>query len=281
MPTSYSGTPVLNTSITIPVDGDNANANSVNVSSKALVDSQVLLYQVYGQLQQSTCPIRIYDNGDGKNITVQPIPNVLVTENGTWKTVLTTMATTIGVANIEGAPADYSADTWYYIYAFSDMGTCKFQISTVGSDKYNLYKNGLFSHKYLCAFKTDGAKNIIRFHKYANFYQYLTPQSIGSGIATTYTPLNSDLFIPPNPAAGHISRIGKFAVDVDAAIGNGSIIQLASDTGIVGYFLTYSSGQRTTFFVECPVDSNARLLYRVQAPSGSTTITYRICGYYE
>ena len=51
MSSTYTGTPNLVTSITIPSDGDAAIANSVNVSSKALFDMQAFLLQTYGQQQ--------------------------------------------------------------------------------------------------------------------------------------------------------------------------------------------------------------------------------------
>jgi len=101
MPTTYVGVSNFNPSITIPVDGDLADANSVNVSAKDELDTQINLFESYGQLMQSTSPLRVRFSSLN-SIDVDPIPFIALTEGGTWKTTFTTTTTNVSDADLEG-----------------------------------------------------------------------------------------------------------------------------------------------------------------------------------
>ena len=64
---TYTGSANLSTTIQIPQDLDNADANSVNLAAKAEIDNQVTLLTLYSQIMSSTSPIRI-DSVNGIDI---------------------------------------------------------------------------------------------------------------------------------------------------------------------------------------------------------------------
>ena len=161
---TYTGSANLSTTIQIPQDLDNADANSVNLAAKAEIDNQVTLLTLYSQIMSSTSPIRI-DSVNGIDIVVGPLSNVLVQASGTWTILTTASGTTINAANIEGGGA-FQPNKWYYIYVRSLAGIPQFQLSIIPPDGYGLYKNGSFGFKYLGSLRTDATSNVLSFHKY-------------------------------------------------------------------------------------------------------------------
>ena len=278
MSTLYTGVPTLTSSITIPADGDLANANSVNVSAKALLDMQTFLFQTFGQDMQSTSPIRCYSTiGSVKNITIDPMPLILVNELGTWKTISLLNSVTVGVAQIEGAPGDYTADTWYYVYIYSVAGLAQVLLSTTPPDIYNLYRTGGQSHKYIASFKTSGT-NVTPFSRYGNTTQYLSNLSVGGSPSLTRVPLITSLFIPPTPA----STMGRFCKILikPTNVGAASNLTFYNNSVItVGYDIFVPQNTTTTVCIEMPTDPNNNIYY----VSGSSSLTFQcfIIGYTE
>jgi len=281
MATTYTGTPVLNTSITIPQDGDNANAASVNVASQALLDMQVYLLRTYGLTMQSTSPIRVRDDNFNvaDTVLIYPIPSVVVDDGGTWKAVFTITNTTLSSTDVEGG-GGFVANTWYYVYAYAMMSSCKFQISPVKPDIYGLYKDGTFSHKYICSFKTDGSAHIIGFNKYGNFTQYQQNLSIGGGNSTTQTSLSSDSYIPPI-TGGTMSRICKVLVQYDNSHGSPLILSMIPRSGASGYPFNIPALGVGTFICDIPADDMRKIYYRCSSNLNNPTILFTMYGYWE
>lgn len=282
MPTTYVGTPVFNQSIIIPVDGDLADAASVNVSATAEIDTQLKLFEVYGQMMQSTCPIRAQWSavGVGFSVDIAPIPFIVVTEGGTWKTIFTTTTTNVGVAALEGGGA-YLPNTWYYVYAYSVAGVCNFQISTIPPDQFSLYKNGTFSMKFICSVRTDPFVGSLQpFQKYGNYVSYEIQQPIGGGSSTALSPLLSADYIPPTSSA--IPRMCKIIMDSNsAATINDTVVTVKSSAAFAGYtFFVRASGVDTTIF-DAITDLNRTIYYQIANIPTLPTVNFYLVGYYE
>ena len=269
----YIGAPNLTTTIQIPQDLDNADAASVNLSSKAEVDNQVSLLTAYGQLMSSTCPIRIVSTG-ATTLTVSPIPHAFVLEGGSWKVVNTSVDTLLTAADVEGG-GGYIGPNWYYIYIYSAGGLPLFQISPTPPDKYYLYKTGSFAFKYLGAVRFD--VTIIPFVKYGGVVSYMTNIMIGSGVNAAITALSSDQYIPTT------ARIGNFSATIDTSSGSGGATFHMHPNGAPTEYIsiTYPGNNLVNINFDCAVSNTRIISYSVPFIVGPTTILYLINGYYE
>lgn len=275
MSTTYTGTAGLQTTIQIPQDLDNADAASVNISSKAEIDNQVTLLQLYGHIMSSTAPIRI-ESTNLTDILVYPLSNVLVQESGTWKVLTKSSSTTLTGANVEGG-GGYVANTWYYIYVYSLVGVPQFQLSAIPPDGFGLFKGGSFSYKYLGSIRTDPMAKVLPFHKYNGVTLYDVILSIGTGTSSTITSLASNLYIPPT------ARIGKFNALVNTTPGglSGELRFYPSNSPTNYTPVTYPGNSYQMIYLDMPVDVTQKLWYNVPTFTGSLGISYFCVGYYE
>jgi len=274
----YVGTSSLTTTIQIPQDLDNADAASVNLSSKAEIDNQVALLTAYGQLMASTCPIRIESTG-ATTLTVGPIPHAFVQEGGSWIVVSTSVATNLTAADVEGGGGFGMVPKWYYIYIYAFGGLPFFQISPYPPDGYLLYKNGSFAYKFLGSLRFDGVA-IESFLKYDGVVIYREASlSIGSGTNSTVTALASNIKIPPT------ARIGKFSTLVNTTSGgSGGEIRFHPNapfepTEYISFI--YPGNNLLNIVFDCAVSNLQVISYSVPVTVGPTTMTYFCLGYYE
>lgn len=278
MSTTYSGSPTLVTSITIPVDGDSATANSVNVSSKALFDMQAFLLQTYGQQQQSTSPIRCFV--DSPDVILLPIPLIIMSESGTWKSYFKPTNTSIGPSKVEGGGGVFANNAWYYLYGFSNAGTLDFQYSLTPPDSYNLYKNdGTFSFKYITAVRTNNFGQLLELNKYGNFVSSFNGNGLGSSTATTVeSTLNTSTSLPPykttpTPVTLQIQVTGTTAVS--------NTLYIKSVAGSTGIAFPLGTALNYSFQVQTITDPTQRLYWQCGFTDLTTTINFSIVSYYE
>lgn len=279
MSSTYSGSPNLVTSITIPSDGDSATANSVNVSSKALFDMQSYLLQTYGQQQQSTSPIKIAKSGGG--MTIYPIPLIIMTEAGVWKSYFKTTSTSAGAAKIEGGGA-FAASTWYYLYAYSNAGSLDFQYSLTPPDSYNLYKNdGTFGFKFLASIWVDSLGQLANLTKYGNIATF-TPNVVslpGSGTATTTeTAILLTSVIPPYKTT---PTLIKLQVRVTGTTGIMNTIYIKSTAGSTGIPFSLGTSLGYTFQIDVLTDTAQKIYWQADFNDATTIISFNVVGYYE
>lgn len=264
MATSYVGSPVLSTSITIPVDGDLADANSVNVSSKALADNDYYLMRSLGQIPESTCPLKMYSLAPFVGqITVDPIPFVVVTENGVYKTISTNTSVSLGSADIEGG-GNFLPNTIYYIYMFSVAGVADFQLSTTPPDTIRLYKQGGTTHKYIGTFATDGNTpgifyTGVRSRGITAFVGEIPAQNVNT---VTEVPLTLVSSIVPRFA----SKVGLYC-RVFAPVLSSGFGYIITTPGTTGQPLFAKAGDTTNTYIEVPTNpaSGAILSAKVNA----------------
>jgi len=279
MPTTYTGSPTLTTSITIPVDTDLADANSVNVSSKALMDMQSFLYQTYGKAMQSTSPIRLAST-NGTNIIVSPLSVAAVVE-GVWKTVFTNTNISIGPANLESGVA-YSANTIYYIYVYSNMGAPTFQISTTNPDVFGLYKAvNNFSYKYIGSFITNGASNVRPFTKYGDMTILPGLNDLSGGSYTTFTSLGTENYIPSFQSIS--AKIAKLKLMISNETGTSHTLFVSPDAVGPGFDFVIPANQWITFAVDLPTGTDKKMYFRFDSLDSPTVpqLYPKIMGYYE
>lgn len=280
MPTPYSGTPNLVTSITIPADGDNASAASVNTSTTAIRDMQLYLAQSIGSIMGSTCPIRIASSiANTKDIIIEPIPFLAVTEAGAWRVISKNSQSTINEANLESGMT-YANNTLYSIYAYSTAGVMNFQISAQPTDAYNLYKIGDTSRKYLGAFKTDGMGNVLAFNKYGSSYNYANAISLGGGASTTPTAILVKNYLPTEITTTSFGRTVKIKADIDATAGASSGT-LNIQFGAAGlYIFSYQSNTYTSTVFEVPTEGfDGKITYFLSV--GPPNVQFYLLGYYD
>lgn len=271
----YVGSSSLTTTIQIPQDLDNADAASVNISSKAEIDNQVALLTAYGQLMSSTCPIRVESTG-ATTLTVAPIPHAFVQEGGSWKVVSTSVTTNLTAADVEGG-GGFVGPNWYYIYISSMGGLPIFQISLTPPDGYYLYKNGSFAYKFIGSINFNGVF-IEPFLKYDGVVVYRSAAlAIGSGTNITITSLASNTRIPPT------SRIGKFSVLVNTTSGgSGGELRFYPNGAPTEYLsFIYPGNNLLNMVFDCAVKNTQEVFYSVPVTIGPTAMTYFCLGYYE
>lgn len=278
MSSIYTGSPTLTTSITIPADGDLANALSVNVSSKALIDMQTFMIQSFGQVQQSTSPIRMYTTG-AATFVLRALPIVVVNEAGVWKTINSVGNTSIGTGNIEGGGA-FVANTWYYTYAYSVAGVFTIQLSTTPPDLYQLYKNdGTFRYKFLGSFRTDGAGAIIDFSKYGEQVQYSeAPTLSGGGTASSSETLIGTLqYVPLYKSTPTQIKLLVEVEKTDAAVDNLHIISVPGTTGLV--FPLYEG--KYSIPMDVITSPGGTLYWRTDFTTTTITVGFGMVGFNE
>lgn len=280
MSTIYTGSPVLNTTITIPSPGDLASANSVNVSSKALMDMQIFLLQTYGQSMQSTSPIRIWQVTN-TSITVAPIPLVVVQEAGIWKTLTTTTSSVVTIpTDVEGGI--FQKNRFYYLYAYSDGGVMKFQISFTAPDTLLLYKQGGFTHKFLTTIRSNLTTDNICpvFSKYGNIVSVAQSNVIGPlPLPGTITSVGIESQIPP------IFAISPIQIKVLVTVRSLSTIdnQVIISAGIAGinYPLDIPAGNGYTLCLDLMTDTASKIYFRGVSADSNITVTFQLAGYVE
>lgn len=276
MPTTYVGTSAFFPSITIPVDGDLADAASVNGAAMDEIDTQIFLLQTYGQLMQSTCPIRARWS-TLISLDIEPIPFMAVTESGTWKSIFTTMLTNVSETDLEGG-GSFAINTWYFVYAYSIGGVANFQISAQMPDQYFLYKNGTFSHKYICSFKTNTLGQILPFEKYGNYVTYEASLAVGGGSSTIEAPLTTANYVPPS--VNNAPRLCKLVGNADStATFLPSTLTIRPRSGSGGYEFIIPALGAESIILETPTDDTGTVYYFLS--DGSVSILFGLLGYYE
>lgn len=275
MASTYTGTPAFTNSITIPDDGDLAAAATVNNPTRSEADMGLFLLQAIGLAPESTSDIYI-NSINGTTVNIGPISSIVVNENGNYKFISTVGASVVGVPQVEGGPAQFAANTWYYIYAYSNAGVLNFIIRTVPPDSWKMFALGSDVQRYIGCFKTDGAgpPAIIPFFMTRGKYSYLNVQSVGGGNATVESPITISAYVPPT------SRQAVLQYEYTNSALPGSF-RLLSRAGTTGFLIPTRVGPATTDSgtLEMAVDDTQSIRYLVSA--GTINITINVLGFYE
>lgn len=140
---------------------------------------------------------------------------------GVWRPYYTAAETTLDLGDVEGAPANLSNSTWYYVYAYSDgTSTLRFLINTVAPDATGLWQSagGDGLRRYLGCFVTTSGGGPIPVRALRGTYRYdysetaaLSVLNITTAVPTSYTNIDCSSLIPLH------SVLGSFLVIVTNA----------------------------------------------------------------
>jgi hypothetical protein len=142
---------------------------------------------------------------DGTNLKISGITGLVLPgfPNGNYSTA---------VESTYNPVAALSADTWYYLYAFSNAGTIAFGETTTPPN--NALTTLGANQRYLTCFRTDGSGNIRKFR--CDRGDYLWDFSgeasndfrvLNSGTATSFTDVSLSTFVPPHARMAKIKAI--------------------------------------------------------------------------
>ena len=157
---------VFPATLTVPADGDLANAASVVVPMQDMltgIDGARAGH--YGQKRH-----RRIVSTNLADLTIGPLGYVMVTSGGVWRIAAYTLASTITAAAKLGAALANS--TRYYVYAGIVAGSPDFIVTTDPPDTYRAYRTGNTDHLYITTFLTDTAAHIIPFRHDGMRYRY-------------------------------------------------------------------------------------------------------------
>lgn len=274
MAQTYTGTAAYTNTITIPDDGDPAAAASVNPASRSEADMNMFLLQSIGLMPETSSDI-VLSCVDRNTVNIGPVSSFIISENGLYKSIGTSGISNIGLAEVEGGPAKYDASSWYYIYAYSNLGTLKFIIRKVRPDIWRMFALGSDTQRYIGCFRTDsGAPDpkILPFIASRGKYSYLDELVAGGGNAIAETLIATNGYIPPT------SRCGVFGWKY-ANAGLASTFNLVPVAGLPGYVFIARQLIDDSGAVELPVDGNQQLRYFVG--SADVVLSVYVHGFYE
>lgn len=214
MPSPFSPTPQIGASDPSLPDGPASNA----ATHRELLNNRRHLRGATWALLAWSGRLRIAGTSNTVfSVTVGVIEAVTLRDsNGVWRPYFTADETVLDLTHVEGAPANLSNDTFYYVYAWSDSaapGAVKFQISTsppteVGTPTVlRLWKRGQTSNfRYLGCFRTNGSGTPLAMRIERGRYLYDRSAGLGdfeigsvySGGTLAATAVSAAALVPPH-----------------------------------------------------------------------------------
>lgn len=189
MPHNLTETSTFDAPITVPDDGDDDVAASVNDPFQKLANRTKYLNTlvvamngllVGGQTLYCTNAATLKLSAIGK----------LVLGGVSFST---SVESSITVSVMEGG-GSFANNAWHYLYAYNNGGSLAFQISTTAPDSGLTWKTGGTTFRYLGCFRTNGT-NIVSFRKTGQFYRW----SVSQYFANYFNLLN--IGGTPNPVS--------------------------------------------------------------------------------
>ena len=197
-------------------------------------------------------------------------------------------AGTLTLANVEGAPVNISANTWYYAYASNDgSGAFVWELSTTAPDASLLFKTGTTSQRYVGCFTTvtggvpipfvakkSGGRGLYRYNLSgidvlsgaADRCEVLT-----AGNATAWTSVNLTRYVPPH------ARIAHLRVSVTSTDASSRYFRLRTLGETLGYetFAIQGTASQSyaTFDITINVSSGQIIEYLVENANVNVTLT--------
>ncbi len=156
---SPAATRVLPNGVTVPVDGDLANAASVATPiSDLLTGVDAARKLLYGAKLRPRYSIDIADSTVTPIMKIQPLGSVLVQYSGVWMVIDHSVTTSLNLLTTLGA-ANFTLKTRYYVYYGFDGTNAIWEITTTAPDNQLKYKSGDTSKAYIGTFLSDAATN--------------------------------------------------------------------------------------------------------------------------
>jgi hypothetical protein len=254
MSTVLTETSTYGATVTVPSDGDAANAASVNGALQTLANRTKYLNDAI--LNASIVGSGVSSDGTDIDVGafVAVVGNVALTSPAT--TVLTTGLT---------------PSTWYYLYAQPGVGLI---LTTTAPDSYLKYENLSSTRLYLCSVYATGATTVRPFRFTFGSRRTMwalskmtsgTADVLSGGTASSYTDVNFGAWAPPH--------VRLLSLRYDCNLTN-SISTLAlrtnGDTTGESFLITGIRKEAGDILIEC--DSSRIVEYQV-GTAGSATLT--------
>jgi hypothetical protein len=260
MPKTLTETSNFDATISIPQDGDDANATTggtdrpIEDSLQKLTNrSKYLFDQIPSGIAWGGSLSRVYS--DGTSVKVPPLLVILV-----GKVLFTVAETTVALSGLTGG-------TWYYLYCYNSGGSLAFELSTTAPEVSLQYKTGGLTHRYLAAVRALSATTCRPFRKVGTRHNYRLSASafdafkvLDAGGATAFTDVSLAGHVPPHARLAHV------AARLVYVSGAGSMqLRTKGDTAGENYYLdtpnTVGASQRRDVCVE--TDSAQAIQYLV------------------
>lgn len=227
MATSVVETPcIVATLPTRPQDGDDAY---MDAGAAPLMPVLQHLYDAAGALRiaalgQMSGGDRLSVDAGGTNtvfaVRISRVVGLLSRQTGSTPIYATYTAaeTVLDLTDVDGAPANLSNSTWYYVYAFCNgTATTAFYISTTAPEASLTWRTGAEGvDRYIGCFRTNGSGAPLPMRMHRGRYTYRM-SSIGFGgylsktiTATGWTAYDFSAGLPPHARIAHLRL---FAVD--------------------------------------------------------------------
>lgn len=195
-----------------------------------------------------------------------------------WRPYNTAAETVLTVAHVEGAPANLTANSFYYCYAWSDSaapGAVKFQLSTVPPTELGApsvlrgYKRGESANfRYVGCFPTDSSGAPVPLHACCGRTTYrfsatASPvlRALPAGTAVAWTDVPLAAWVPPH------ARVAAVKLDYTAGgAGPNYVAELRTKGDSAGsYDFRGVSGDLVRAHIELPTDASQVIQYKLSS----------------
>jgi hypothetical protein len=164
-----------------------------------------------------------------------------------WKPFFVATETTLGISHVEGAPGALTADTWYYVFAYSNgTTTVQFQITTTPPTESGTptvrqqWKRGQSAnYRYLGCFRTDGSGNPLPMVASRGRYAFTAPDVLHNDLNNVNADYSLAARVPPHACAAIVRMLA-------ASSDGGSIMR--ANLGVAG--ATTTSGAASAWAVQ-------------------------------
>lgn len=229
MATSVVETPrIVATLPTRPQDGDDAY---MDAGAAPLMPVLQHLYDAAGALRiaalgQMSGGDRLSVDAGGTNtvfaVRISRVVGLLSRQTGSTPIYATYTAaeTVLDLTDVDGAPANLSNSTWYYVYAFCDgTATTAFYISTTAPEASLTWRTGAEGvDRYIGCFRTNGsgAPLPMRMHRGRYTYRPFYVQALAFGNSTTFAAVDLSSVVPPHARIAHLrlNLTGNYAAQL-------------------------------------------------------------------
>ncbi len=226
MPAAFTPSPSIGATDPPLPDGPAANAAT---SRELLNNRRHLRGATWGALVWSGRLV-VGGTAAAPSITVGAIEAVTLRDSsGVWRPYYKDTETALGIAQVEGAPASLTADTWHYVYAHDAAGDGNphFQVSTTAPGTSLAWKNavGTALYRYLGCFCTDGSGNPVPLVAHRGRYVYLNsilPGRSDSQSNSAWHDLSLSAAVPPH------ARLATLTITIDSGASFRSIGDVSS-----------------------------------------------------
>ncbi len=222
----------------------------------------------------------------------------LADSSNVWRPYFTGSETTLGASHVEGG-GSLSANTFYYVYAWSDAvasGSVKFQISATpptsnGAPTVRLqYKRGeTKNYRYLGCFVTNGSGDPLVMRSVHGRYLYRRSaisaadlRALTGGVATSFTDVPLTKYVPPH---ARFVNLELLVTNSDTALVRTGHVRTKGDTTNTTLLAAYPVavgvlGGFSRMSTEIETDS-ARVIQYDVSDAATTTLTIDVLGFTE